>query len=661
MVVLNLPFCLQRTKQVLGPLSVMLALMPLPLCAAPMQVAALADLSFEELANIEVTSVSKRAERLSDAPAAIFVISADDIRRSGAISLPEALRLAPNLDIARVNGSTYAISARGFNNAIGNKLLVLIDGRTVYTPTFSGVNWDSQFVMLEDVERIEVISGPGGALWGANAVNGVINVITRKAKDTQGGLVSVSSGTQGSQGSIRQGGKFGDDGYYRIYGTGFNQDHSERASGVPVRDGWQNRQVGFRADWGNASEGVTVQGDAYNANVAAAFGRPTMSGHNLLARWNRQLDNDASLQVQAYYDHTQRDDPSLYRDQEDTFDIEFQHALPVTGAHRVLWGGGSRYARSVTETRTNVPVQLVNGSLVQFLYRYDPPSRSLYWNNLFVQDEITLSPTLTMTLGIKAESNVYTGVEVLPSARLAWKLSETQLLWTALSRAVRAPSRIDRDFRTSAYLPAANFTLPLIGGGPNFGSEVAEVFELGYRAQPTSQLSYSITAFSSMYDKLRSGQVPVLAQGGAYVQNMLEGRTYGIETWGTYQVSSDWRLSAGFKTLREHFKLEPGSTDPDGAKNLGNDADNTWMLRSIFNLTSQHDFDVMVRRVGRLSFPVVPAYTAVDARLAWRPSTELELSLTAQNLFDSAHPEFGDVATRSEIGRNISLKARWTY
>ena len=624
--------------------------------ATPVTVAMFADMSLEELAEIEITSVSKRGERLQDAPAAIFVITHTDIRRSGASSLPEALRLAPNLDVARVSANSYAISARGFNNAIGNKLLVLIDGRTVYTPLFSGVNWDAQHVMLEDVERIEVISGPGATLWGANAVNGVINVITKRAGETQGGLLAVGKSNQGADGAMRYGGKIGD-GHYRIYGTGFNQDNSETANGTALRDGWRNRQAGFRTDWGTPLDGITVQGDAYDARKdGTSLGTPTLSGANLLARLNRQLDATSQLSIQAYYDQTKRDDPASFRDQVDTVDLEVQHSFELNTTHKILWGGGTRYAWSDTQThRNDLPI-------LQFLQEYRPASRSLQWHNLFVQDEISLSPELKLTVGLKAESNTYTGVEFLPGVRLAWKPDDKKLIWSSLSRAVRAPSRIDRDFFLSFYLPggapgpAGDFVFPLINGGPNVRSEIADVFELGYRAQPSDRLSYSVTAYYSEYDHLRSGQPPP-----AVVQNMMEGTTYGVESWGTYQLTEDWRLSAGMKTFRARFRLKPGSLDPDGATDAGNDADLTWMLRSTLNLSSKHDFDVMVRRVAALPSPAVPAYTAVDMRLAWRITSDVELSLIAQNLLDSAHPEFGAPASWSEVGRRIGLKALWSY
>src|SRR5688572_2887578 len=447
-----------------------------------------ADFSLEELGNVEITSVSKQAERLSDAPASIYVITNDDIRRAGARSLPEALRLAPNLQVAARSSTSYAISARGFNNAIGNKLLVLIDGRTVYTPLFSGVFWDQQNVMLEDIERIEVISGPGATLWGANAVNGVINVITRTARDTQGTLASIGVGNRDQGAAVRYGGRLGDTGNFRIYGMRSEFENTTRADGVSLPDGWQTGQVGFRTDWRSGRDGFTVQGDAYSGQsehggfVGAFEIRPIeVHGANVLARWSRQLAGGSDVRLQAYFDKTNRDDPLFYRPQSEIFDIDFHHAVP-TGNHRVLWGGGCRQGRDHVEP----------GSVFT---SFVPASSRLEWYNVFVQDEIRLTERLELTAGIKLERNDYTGWEHLPSLRLAWKPADAQLLWGAVSRAVRSPSRLDRDVRFPATPIPAIPPFFLLHGGTEFQSEVANVYEIGYRAQPAPSFIYSVTAF----------------------------------------------------------------------------------------------------------------------------------------------------------------------
>jgi iron complex outermembrane receptor protein len=627
----------------------LLALCLPALHAAGATQANLADLSLEELANTQVTSVSRRPERLSDAAASVFVITAEAIRRSGATTLPEALRLAPNLQVARVNASEYAISARGFNNANGlaNKLLVLIDGRTVYTPSFSGVFWDQQDVMLEDVERIEVISGPGATLWGANAVNGVINVISRASADSQGALVSAGGGNGERGAAFRYGGQLGENGHFRAYGKTIKLNNTKTASGTDVLDGWERHQIGFRSDWRLDGGQLTVQGDAYHG-VSEPRGRVfgvieihplDVSGANLLASWTQKLAGGSDLRVQTYYDHSERNDTLLYQPKVDIFDFEFQHGLsldwPMKG-QKLVWGGGYRRARD----------DIAPG----VFFGFNPQSRSVAWKNLFVQDAIDLSSTVALTLGLKLEDNDFTGTEKLPSLRLSWNLSPDQLLWGAVSRAVRAPARLDRDIRLPPNPPY------IIAGGPDFVSEVATVYELGYRTQPLPSLSYSATAFMHDWDHLRSGQPPPNAQ----VQNMIEGKTYGVEAWATWQVMPSWRVSGGLTTLQKDLRLKAGSTDPVGPSALGDDPDYQWQLRSAFNLPRRQQLDLAVRRVAALPDPGVPAYTALDVRYAWRVSDALELSVVAQDLLDAGHPEFNAEPGRSDIGRNVMLQMRWS-
>ncbi len=603
----------------------------------------LADLSLEELANLEITSVSRRAERLSDAPASVFVITGEDIRRSGATSIPEALRLAPNLEVARVDSRQYAISARGFNqpSAIANKLLVLIDGRTVYTPLFSGVFWDAQDTLLQDVDRIEVISGPGATLWGANAVNGVINVITRRAAETQGTLLAAGAGNLERGAAARQGGKLGADGAFRVYGKVSDRDRTLRADGTSAHDSWDSGQAGFRADWGTAAGAFTLQGDAYHGTidqVAAAAIR--ISGGNLVTRWARQLAGGDRVQVQAYFDNTEREIPGTFEERLNIFDVEFQHALRVGSQHSVIWGGGYRRADD----------HVSNTAAIAFL----PADRNLRWGNLFVQDEIALrGDQLRLTLGTKAQSNPYTRTEFLPSARIAWKPDASRLLWSALSRAVRAPARLDRELFVPGQPPFS-----VLAGGPDFRSEISKVLELGYRAQPSPRASYSVTLFHSVHDHLRSLE-PGPA-GALVIGNEMEGKTDGVEAWGSLQAAERWRLSAGLLALHQGLRLKPGSGDTMGVAAAGNDPKHQWNLRSSLDLPGRQEFDVMLRHVAPLPSPGVPGYTALDARYAWHFERGIELALIAQNLFDRSHPEFGAAATRSEIERGLFLKLRWS-
>lgn len=602
----------------------------------------LADLSLEELGGLEVTSVSRRGEPLGAAPASIYVITAEAIRRSGVTSLPEALRLAPNLQVARIDATQYAISARGFNNAIGNKLLVLVDGRTLYTPFFSGVFWDQQDLLLDDVERIEVISGPGATLWGANAVNGVINILTRSSADTTGSLV-VAGGSNREHGlALRHGAALGERGTLRTYVKTGRLRETESAAGAGLNDANERHLAGLRADWAIGADTFSLQGDTYEtrAEYRGVFLGTQLtpirsSGAHLLGRWTRRLAAGGELRVQAYVDRMERDDALLYRPKVELADLELQHSL-ATGAHKIVWGGGYRHARD--EVRPGL------------FFGFEPGSRSLSWANLFVQDEVALSPDLGVTIGLKFEHNDYTGIETLPNLRLAWRPRPGQLVWGALSRAVRAPARLDRDIRLPPRPPY------IIAGGPDFVSEVADVLEVGYRLQLAAGWSGSATAFVSDWQRLRSGQTPPDAQ----VQNMIDGRTYGVEAWATWQVQPSWRLSGGLTTLKKDLELRPGSTDPVGPPNLGDDPTFQWSLRLAWNPAEGHELDVGVRRVGALPHAAVPAYTAFDARYGWRVSRGLELSLVAQNLGDPGHAEFGSAPGRGEIERSVGLWLRWS-
>ncbi|HKU71212.1 MAG TPA: TonB-dependent receptor, partial [Burkholderiales bacterium] len=556
--------------------------------------------------------------------------------------------------VARTSASGYAISSRGFNNSNGlaNKLLVLIDGRTVYSPVMSGVFWDQQDVMLEDVERIEVISGPGATLWGANAVNGVINVITRTAANTQGALLTGGLGNRDKGGGIRYGGEAWAGGRYRIYGKSFDVNNTERANGTSVTDGWQRGSAGFRADWDTANRTITLQGDAYSGKSEnRAVGGPVeTSGSNLLARWSQRFDSGSDIRVQAYYDNAQRIDRTSFQGDTDVFDFEFQHGIPFD-RHKLMWGAGYRHSSD------NIPATIQTGP-VSVILSFVPQGRVLTWQNLFVQDEYKLTEHLELTAGIKMESNDYTGWEYLPSARLAWKPADNSLVWGAVSRAVRAPARLDREFHLDVRVPALNRSVPVIQGGPYFVSEVAKVYEIGYRAQPTQALSYSITAFHQDYEKLRSGQ-----PAPAFIENRISGFENGIEAWGTLQVTQDWRLMAGTSTLHKHLAVEPGSTDPVGPVALGIDPNQQWVFRSSLNLKGGQEFDVIARRVGSLVVqpnplprPAVPAYTAIDLRWGWKVSRTLDVSLTLTNINDPEHPEFDTV---SFYGRGAFLKFEW--
>lgn len=607
--------------------------------AQPVQLASvgqLADLSLEQLSNIEVTSVSGRAENLQQAAASIFVITSQDIRRSTATSLPEALRLAPNLLVAQTSAGQWAISARGFNDAISNKLLVMVDGRTIYSPLFAGVFWDANDVVLEDIDRIEVISGPGGTLWGANAVNGVINVVTRSAAETQGTLLSVTRSTEGGREVARWGGRLGEEAHIRLSALAVDRGNTLLATGAPQRDASSRVQGGFRADWESGPKSLTLQGDIYNGGKQPANNlAPALRGANLVARYGDRFTDGSPWKLQASYDLVDRDDVDLFRTHASTVDVQFTHE-PKVAAGQLLWGGGHRQSSDV-----NRPTAIV---------LFDPRERTLNWTNLFVQYQRLLGQKLQATVGTKFERNSYTGMELLPNVRLAWLHSKQETTWVSASRAVRAPSRIDRDF----FFPgAAPF---VIAGGRDFHSETANVYELGHRGQVGSSLSYSATLFRQLFHGLRAG-VPGVAP--ATVQNLVQGTIDGVEAWGQAQLTPDWRVSAGYLHLQQDLRyccgLGPTITSFPG---LGDDPRYQWNLRSSLNVGSHSEFDVMVRRVGELPSPRIAAYTAVDARWGVRVSPSLTLGILVKNLLDSQHVEFGSPVA-SQLERRWLMQATW--
>ncbi|MES2606274.1 MAG: TonB-dependent receptor [Pseudomonadota bacterium] len=614
--------------------------------AQPLASDALADLSLEELADLQITSVSRREESLSNAPASIFVITAEDIRRSGATTLPEVLRLAPNLQVASIDSVQSAITARGFNNAIGNKLLVLIDGRTIYTPLFSGVFWDMQDTFLQDIERIEVISGPGATLWGANAVNGVINVITRSAASSNGTLLTGEAGDREQGIGARTGGALGANGNYRFYLKGREWDNTTRENGVAVRDAWERQQAGFRMDWRGEDQRFTFQGDAYTGESEhrGTFGTIAVpavevSGANLLGRWNRELSADSALQVQMYWSHSKRDEFVLFSPEEDIVDLEFQHSFAFS-RQQLVWGGGYRYAED----------DVAPGVFTAFI----PASRSQDWQNIFAQDEIAVTDNLKAILGLKLEWNDYTGMEYLPSARLAWTPIPNQFLWTAVSRAVRAPSRFDRDVFFPQRPPF------IIAGGPDFEAEVAEVLEVGYRGQLVDAVNLSLTLYHHDWSKLRSGTKLPLP---TYLANDIEGKAWGAEAWANWQVANGWRLAAGVTTIEKELEFVPGGGDTAGVNNatLHNDPDYQWMLRSSMDIGDSVMFDLYWRRIAKLTVEPVPAYNELNARVAWTPLPQLEVAVTGRNLLDGDHAEFGARATRSKIDRSVLLGLRFSF
>lgn len=592
-----------------------------------------ANLSLEELSDVRVVSVSKREERLGDAPASVFVITSEDIRRSGARSLPEALRLSPNLHVAQAPAGGYTITARGFAGNSANKQLVMIDGRSVYTPLFSGVFWDVQQLPMESIERIEVVSGPGGTLWGTNAVNGVINVITKAAAATQGGTVDLRWGQLQSGASFMYGGAK-EQGAWRAYGMDYAMPQGETLAGKPLGDAWHTGQVGFRSDWMRDSDNFTLQGDAYRTiegQVATTVPMPTaqMRGANLIGHWSRQMPGGANLSLQAYYDRTERNLTNLFQETLDIADLQALYNFEPLGRHTLALGAGYRFARD----------RVTNMSGTAF----HPEHANLHWASLFGQDTVALNEQVSLTGGLRVESNMYTGTELLPNLRLAWKATPSTFWWTSWSRTVRAPSRIDRDI----YINAGS--RGTLAGGPDFESETARVVELGLRQQFGNQASYSVTLYRASYDHLRTVKpvAPLLYE----IANGMVGDTRGLEAWGSYQLTEAWRLGAGLTLMHEEFSIKPGEIDVLNRSVTGNwDPRRTARLRSSLTLGEGRDLDVTLRYVDPLRFAGVAGYTALDVNFNWRLKPGLELALGASNALDRQHEEFGGT-TRLSLGR----------
>jgi iron complex outermembrane receptor protein len=608
---------------------------------------ALKSLSVEELMNIEVTSVSKTAGRLNTAAAAIYVITHEDVVRSGATSIPEVLRLAPNLQVVQISASNYTITARGFSGNSGDqnfsdKLLVLIDGRSVYSPLYSGVYWDAQDVALEDVERVEVISGPGATLWGANAVNGVINIITRRSAESPGGDVAVGGGNLEKNATARIAGSVGNDAAFRIYAKGFERASFDSPSGVSADDGWSKTQAGFRADWTPTANAVTVQGDVYRANEhQVGTTDQSIEGANLLARWRRQLAGDSALQIQAYYDQTQRFNGGgggafvL-----STYDLELQHSFALGSANNIVWGAGERVSR----------YGITNTASLLFL----PDHRTLNLANAFIQDAIALDPKLKLTLGVKLEDDPYSGATPLPDARLSWTVSDAAFLWSAVSRAIRSPTPFDRD--VVEYLGATRF---LTGGGA-FKPEKLTAYQIGYRGEPSARLSISVSTYYNSYDDLRTIEFDPRTLLPLHWGNLMDGHTYGAEAWANYQVNDWCVVTLAFNQLYESLHFKAGASKLLGIAQAGDDPSHQAHLRTSMNLTSSLTLDADLRYVSTLPNPEVHAYEELSARLGWRLSKQWDAALSGRNLLHAHHQEF-TVPPSDAISRSVMLDARWRF
>jgi iron complex outermembrane receptor protein len=644
-----------------------------PAFAAP-QPADLFELSIEELGTLRVTSVSRRGEPLRDAPSSIYVITGEEIRRSGFTRLPEILRLAPGVEVARNGSHSWTISIRGFNSDLSNKLLVLIDGRSVYSPLFAGVFWDAQDTMVQDIERIEVISGPGGTVWGANAVNGIINVITRSAWDTQGALVDAGVGNeQAGFAGLRYGWQMSSDIAARAYVKYLDQDASETPSGQDGLDRWHFLQGGFRIDWERReADRITLQGDVYDASLSDLLrgdftlgtlpdtdmpGDVDIGGFNVLARWDRYLASGGRMQLQSYFDHTARDIPGSFNERRNTLDIDFQHDLTSGERHRIIWGAGFRFTSD----------QLDNTLFASFI----PDERNDQTISLFLQDDIAFrDDSVILTLGAKLEHNDYTDYEFQPNVRLLWRVDSRQTLWSAVSRAVRIPARLNTDLHLTAPFELPGSDIPLyfnVVGNPDFESEDLIATELGYRAQVHDQLSLDLSLYHHDYDHLQTQEVGEMIFVGTPVEylvlpatlaNNMKGESYGGTLVTNWQALPDWRLQFQYAYLDLDLRLKEGSSDSGALGIAGNSPRHQLGVHSYLELPRNLEFYTGLRFVDELSNQGVSDRTSMDVSVGWRPVETLRLALTVRNLNDGECLEFGG---SNMIERSAWLRATFTF
>jgi iron complex outermembrane receptor protein len=636
--------------------------------------------SLEDLMNIQVTSVSKKEQKTSRAAAAVFVISRDDIHRSGALNIPDLLRMVPGLDVAQIDAGKWAISARGFNGQYSNKLLVLIDGRTVYSTMFAGVFWDSQNVPLDTIERIEVIRGPGAAVWGSNAVNGVINIITRSANDTQGGYVTASAGNASTgPATIGYGGKAPGIGAYRVYGQGFQYNSLPTFAGLNGQDDWRLVHGGFRTDTTlSAKDFLTTEGEVYHGDAgeisttplslappvtAAVALRDRYSGWNLLTRWDRNISPRSDTSLQVYFDRTNRGD-STYDISSNTLDIDFQNHVKAGDRQDIVWGLGYR--------------GVSNGSVPTLRISFTPQNKFIQLFSLFAQNEITLRPDrLYLSVGGRLEHNAYTGFDFQPSARLAWTPDSKNMFWSAISQADRTPARSDANIRDN-FDAVQGPGLPIlvsIFGNPNQKNERLTAFEAGYRSTWTSSFSVDSTLFYNRYRDLLSVEPGVMGieTSPAPVHllipetfgNGLYGETHGIELFANWKVASFWTLSPGYAFLASHLHTFAGSqafSDPSGTE--GASPNHQMQLRSSVRLAHNLEWNTSAYFVNRLPALFVPSYTRLDTGLSWRAGERLSMSAVGQNLIKEFHPEFSGFDSSIQSGlmrRGAYGKITWSF
>lgn len=643
--------------------------------------------NIEELMDITVTSVSKKSQKIANAAAAIYVITQDDIHRSGVTTIADALRMVPGVQVARIDSNKWAVTARGFNGRFANKLLVLMDGRSLYTPFFIGVYWEVQDTVLEDIERIEVIRGPGAALWGANAVNGVINIITKSADKTKGTLVSTGGGSSETAfATARYGATLGDATNFRIYAKHQERDGFVDAAGQDTHDAWHMTQGGFRLDsLLTAQDNLTVQGDYYDGKLNETdtlfdLNPPyqhdvqhgtDVSGGNILTRWQRTLSETDNLSVQLYYDHTERNmlvSPQKFN----IVDLDLQHRFSLGNYQDIVWGLGYRFSQyDVTNTPTlSFDQQRVSNNLF----------------SSFLHDEITLVPaTLSLIIGSRFEHNDYSGFEVQPNGRLLWTVTPNNSLWAAVSRAVRSSTKGEQDihynYRTIPANTAINTQpIPLrleIDGNKNFKSEELLAYEVGYRTKPLAHLSFDVAAYYNSYKNLRvispgpgflASGPPIHAVQPFILSNDMHGHAIGVEISADWTPLDWWRLQASYSYQNLTMFLDGTSVDSINKGNAEGDVpQHQFSVRSGFDCGHQVSLDLWLRGSDRLTSidgQSIRGYVTMDTRLAWKPIKGIELALVGQNLFESHHAEFIPeyINTQpSEVVRSVYGKLTWQF
>ena len=630
-----------------------------PWPASAQQISSAADLSnksLEDLMSIEVTSVSKKEQKLSQVAAAIFVITQEDIRRSGATNIPDLLRMVPGLDVAQINSNIWAISARGFNREFSNKLLVMLDGRPVYSPTISGVFWDALDVPLEDIERIEVIRGPGGSTWGTNAVNGVINIITKGAGDTRGGEVVAGGGNinQGF-GTAQYGGGIGAHTDYRVFGKYLNQDHLPSLSGQSGQDGWHSLRAGFRTDseLGSQDE-LSFAGDLYtlregdvstqftsiaSPGASNVFAESDVSGGYFQSDWTHRFSSRADTALQVSFDHYRRLD--TLRDDRKTFNLDFQNHIAWGQRQDIVWGVGYRFSSS--ETDGSLSFSLVPANLNTQLF------------SAFAQDEISIVPgRVSLTLGTKLEHDYYNGFGVMPSARGVWNLSSRQAVWAAVSRALRTPSAKDTDSLNDAggfVPPGGPPTVIQVEGNPKFLNEDLVAYEAGYRASMWQRVSIDLAAYYNSYGQLQTVEPqapffqPVPAPPHLILPlvygNLMHGETHGIEVAGSWKAAAHWTLSPSYAFEQVHMHLYPASQDTQSVAGVEGSSPRNWArVDSRVDLPHGFDWDASATFNDRLTLQGTPAYTRVDTQLSWHARENVTIRAVGQNLANDHHLEF---------------------